>query len=244
MSHTKPNRKYSEEELGLIIKRAAELQQSSDSPTATAGLELGEIQQLAGEMGLDSHHIVTAAAELEWAEPPPVRQTWWRNVFTTAAPQSLDYERTLANGTLSAEKAEALVEAIHTALPLARGRVQQTDRQLKLSSRSKLVSMKLHVYTNAPSGHPTHLKLSAKWWGAAFFFRLPFFLSLPLVLGLDPATFDATIRTILTAIIPVLCWLLTGIGYSAWANKQWERINLLNKRMQAILTEGDQSPDR
>ncbi|NKB66435.1 MAG: hypothetical protein GKR89_05200 [Candidatus Latescibacteria bacterium] len=236
------DRKYSDAEISLIIKRAAELQQARDSSPGTAGLELGELKQIAGEMGLDSEHIATAAEELEWAEPPSEQKGWLSKLFTTA-PQGRDYQRTIANGSFTPVRAEALVEAINTTLPVARGQVQQTDRLVKLSTADKLISLKLLVYANAPVGHPIRIRLSAKWRRVAFLFRLPFLLSIPLVLNLDPVTFDESTRMALTAIIPALVWLLTGMGYSAWSNKQWERINLLVKRIEAILTNDDPSQD-
>jgi hypothetical protein len=52
--------RYSDEQMALILKRAAELQPTGDEPTLT----LGAIQQIAEEIGIDRRLVADAAASL------------------------------------------------------------------------------------------------------------------------------------------------------------------------------------
>jgi len=66
MSEPPPDRVYSEEEIGRILKRAASLQ-GKESSRPVLGLTLPELQQLAKESDIDPSYIAAAALELAGA---------------------------------------------------------------------------------------------------------------------------------------------------------------------------------
>jgi hypothetical protein len=59
-------RRYGDKEVGLILKRAAELQrQEPASAVEGGGLTLAELEEIAVEAGIDARHLQRAAAELD-----------------------------------------------------------------------------------------------------------------------------------------------------------------------------------
>ncbi|MEE8175809.1 MAG: hypothetical protein V3T97_04300, partial [Gemmatimonadota bacterium] len=63
--HELPGRHYTEKEVGLILRRATELQRSEPSARDPAGLTLAELEEVATEVGIDARYLRRAAAELE-----------------------------------------------------------------------------------------------------------------------------------------------------------------------------------
>ena len=59
------SRRYSEKEIGLILRRATEFQRSEPSAADPTGLTLAELQEVASEVGIDPAYLRRAAAELE-----------------------------------------------------------------------------------------------------------------------------------------------------------------------------------
>ena len=65
MSHSDDSsRLYGDREVGLILKRATELQDTAPEPSG-AGLSLWELEEIALEAGIDPAHLRRAAAEVE-----------------------------------------------------------------------------------------------------------------------------------------------------------------------------------
>ncbi len=54
--------RYTDEEAALILRRAAELQHVEGQPTGTRGFTLAELQQIAGEAGINPQRVADAAA--------------------------------------------------------------------------------------------------------------------------------------------------------------------------------------
>ena len=81
-------RRFSEKEIGLILQRAAELQQHDPLGTAEGGLSLADIEQIAAEAGIDPRHVQAAVATFE-----PRAADRWPSLL--GAPTSLHRERTV-----------------------------------------------------------------------------------------------------------------------------------------------------
>lgn len=65
MSHSDDSsRRYGDREVGLILKRATELQDTAPEPSG-AGLSLEELEEIALEAGIDPSHLRRAATEVE-----------------------------------------------------------------------------------------------------------------------------------------------------------------------------------
>jgi len=104
--------RYSEQEMALILKRAAELQEGADG----RGVQrtLSEIAEIAAEVGIDATFVAEAVAELE---RPPTRAGW------LGAPTRFYDERSVA-GTLSPAEISELLDRARAELGL-HGAVQQ-----------------------------------------------------------------------------------------------------------------------
>jgi hypothetical protein len=106
----KPDRKFSEEEVALIIKRAAELQQTQQIESEPSNaLTLSEVEQIAREAGIDPKLIRQAAHGLdrpsETARPSP-----WLGAATR-----LVFERVI-DGEISVDEFEPLINEIRRTL--------------------------------------------------------------------------------------------------------------------------------
>ena len=61
-------RRFGDREVGLILKRATELQDTASEPSG-AGLTLKELEEIAAEAGIDPTHLRRAAAEVQAGGP-------------------------------------------------------------------------------------------------------------------------------------------------------------------------------
>ncbi len=67
-----PRRRFGEKEVGLILKRATELQtEAPDVLEEGEGLTLTELEEIAVEAGIDARFLRRAAKELDTVGPPP-----------------------------------------------------------------------------------------------------------------------------------------------------------------------------
>lgn len=100
---TGADRRFNDEQVALILRRAAQL--DAGSPSAEGGgLTLGEIQRIAREAGIDPDLVVRAAAVLDTARPGGAAR-----VFGGPANFDAQYE---ARGELPREQYGDVVEAI------------------------------------------------------------------------------------------------------------------------------------
>jgi hypothetical protein len=104
------DRKFNDEEVALIIKRAAELQQTEQAAgEPSSALTLSDVEQIAKEAGIDPLLIRRAALSLD--SPSTVsRPSIW-----AGAPTRLVFER-VVDGEVSPELFETLVDEIRRSL--------------------------------------------------------------------------------------------------------------------------------
>jgi len=106
MADTPRERKFNDEEVALIIKRAAELQQTEQTEHEPGNaLSLSEVEQIAKEAGIDPRLIRRAALGLDQSEVTNRPSPW------LGAPIRLVFER-VVEGEVPAEEFEALVAEI------------------------------------------------------------------------------------------------------------------------------------
>jgi len=99
----KRERKFNEEEVALIIKRAAELQQTEPTNQDTSNaLSLTEVEQIAGEAGIDPKLIRQAAVRLDQPAYTTRRSPW------IGAPTRFVLER-VVEGELPVDEFEPLI---------------------------------------------------------------------------------------------------------------------------------------
>jgi hypothetical protein len=103
-------RRFNEEEVALIIKRAAELQQTEQiAQEPSTALSLAEIEQIAREAGIDPRLIRHAAQGLDRPAETNRPSAW------AGAPTRLVFER-IIDGEISNDEHEALVNEIRRTL--------------------------------------------------------------------------------------------------------------------------------
>ena len=122
------SRRYSEKEVGLILRRATEFQRSEPSVADPTGLTLAELEEVASEVGIDPAYLRRAAAELEvGAASGP-----WERLL--GAPIAFVLERTIP-GELPESSFEELVPMMQAAT-VGQGNASAVGKTLTWSSRS------------------------------------------------------------------------------------------------------------
>lgn len=102
----KRERKFNDEEVALIIKRAAELQQTEQTEQDTgSALTLTEVEQIAREAGIDPQLIRRAAVGLDQPEHTNRPSPW------IGAPTRIVFER-VVDGEIPVEEFEPLIAEI------------------------------------------------------------------------------------------------------------------------------------
>ena len=137
--------RYSEQEMALILKRAAELQEGADGRGAQ--LSLGEIQAIAAEAGISPSYVTEAATELHHPGP---RVGW------LGAPTRFHAERTVM-AALSPSIAGELVDCARGELGL-HGEVTQVLDTVEWRGQSPLGSTFL---TLAPRADGTRIAVTS-----------------------------------------------------------------------------------
>lgn len=101
------NRRFSEEEVALIIKRAAELQQTEEVAKEPGNaMTLHEVEQIAKEAGIDPLLIRRAAQTLEHSSQETNRPSPW-----LGAPTRIVFER-VVDGEITADDYESIVNEL------------------------------------------------------------------------------------------------------------------------------------
>lgn len=105
-------RRYGEKEVGLILKRAAELQREASATTpGGGGFSLGELEEIAEEAGIDPRYLRQAASELDTGAAGTPSGAAARFL---GGPLTIELERSLA-GELAPADFEGLVPDIQRA---------------------------------------------------------------------------------------------------------------------------------
>ncbi len=129
-------RRYTEQEVALVIKRAAELQvqESERTDSRASGLSLTELEQVAREAGLDPALVRRAAADLD------TRNSTSPHSRFLGAPSLVAMERTI-RGEVSVDEYEPIVEELRRAFN-DNGFISTLGRSL--------------AWTSTPFGHGPH----------------------------------------------------------------------------------------
>jgi len=107
MTDPTPRRRFDDDEVALILRRATEMQASAASP-GEVGMTLADLEEIAREAGLDPALVRRAAAEVQSGAAQPPLHGGSRFL---GAPTRLRHER-IVDGELAAEDYEAVVEEI------------------------------------------------------------------------------------------------------------------------------------
>ena len=141
-------RRYGDKEVGLILKRAAELQGQAPASAAGGGFSLHELEEIAAEAGIDSGSLRRAAAELDEGKADVHEGAAARLL---GGPPTIRYERTL-RGELSAEALERLIVPIQRAAGKLRGQAGVLGRTLTWQSKTSDDMRSLQVIVASRNG--------------------------------------------------------------------------------------------
>ena len=158
------NRLYTEKEISTILKRAGE-RQAEQGEKETQGLSLEEIQQIAGEVGLDPGIVASVAAELETALGKEKGQSW------LGLPVRVETERVLP-GAVSVDQWPEVVSAIENSMGVI-GASGQVGKMLEWTYTSKLVQYKVSL---TPVNGQTKVRVFGNFTRLARAALLPFLL--------------------------------------------------------------------
>jgi hypothetical protein len=123
------SRRYTEKEVGLILRRATEMQAVEPTALDPAGLTLGELEEIATEAGIDPVLLRRAAHELRLIEPTTL------GARLAGAPLAIQIER-IIEGELPRERLEELVPVIQAATA-GQGTASAVGRTLTWNSRTE-----------------------------------------------------------------------------------------------------------
>ncbi len=139
-------RRYSDKEVSLILKRAAELQQKEPGAgVERTGLTFDELEEIATEAGLDPRHLRRAAAELE---SRPAGSGLASRFF--GAPMVIRLERTI-EGELPESEFESIVELLQ-GQPIGQGQASTVGRTLTWRSHSTNTERSLQISITVRDG--------------------------------------------------------------------------------------------
>lgn len=137
---------FTDQEMALILKRAAELQERADGRGATRSL--GEVAEIAAEVGIDRTFVDEAIAELR----QPLARAGW-----LGAPTRFHEERTVP-GAVTPDEIGDLLDRVRSELGL-HGEVHQVFDGVEWRARAPLGAT---ILTIGPRGHNTRIALTTE----------------------------------------------------------------------------------
>ena len=141
-----PDPRFSEQEMALILKRAAELQEGADGRGVQRSL--AEINEIASEVGIDQEFVAEAVAELQ---RPRARSNW------LGAPTRFHEEQSVPRK-LTPDEISELLDQARAEMGL-HGEVHQVFDGVELRVRSSLGAS---ILTMGPRGEGTRIALTTE----------------------------------------------------------------------------------
>ncbi len=140
-------RRYSDDEVARLLRRATEMQTEARPTVRGSGLTLPELEEIAAEAGIDVETLRRAADELEVGQQSTASRTFF------GAPLRIVRTRTL-NFEADSTRFDQLVAAIQTSLGAA-GHARQIGRTLTWTDRDPRNTSSTEVTVSVVSGRTT-----------------------------------------------------------------------------------------
>ena len=235
MAHPNYNKRYSDEEFALILRQAAELQESSGHPHHPEGLSLAEIKQVAREAGIDPRYVAEAAALLAMRGSSSERN--WLGV-----PFKLEHERSLP-GEVPDREMKTLLDEIRRVME-APGELSHVPGALEWQHKSEGTSDKTYVDVVVKDGN-TQVKIRGdRSEMAAVWFTLGPMAGVALgMIGAAAAALGPGAET--AALLAGGGGLGLGAGWVGWrytAARWKQRLDTLTERLTSTVTRLAESP--
>lgn len=152
-------RRYDDDEIGRILRRATQLQRAEPTAADPTGITLAELEEIALEAGIDAANVRRAAAELDAA--PPSRRLLDR---AAGGPVRLRLERTYP-GELPLDAFDEIIPLIQEAADSS-GNASRVGRTLTWSSQTHGNTRSLQVLLVARDGE-TGVRIEERLHGLA-----------------------------------------------------------------------------
>ena len=228
-------RRYSEEEAGEILRRAAEMQRAEPSAADPSGFSLSELEEVAREAGIDPAVVRRAASQLDLPASG--------NLGTALAgsPLTIRLEVELP-GQYPVDRFDALVPAIQDASPW-QGHAGVVGRTLTWSARADSNTSSLQVLVASSDGR-TLIRVEERLAGlvGALFGGIIGGGGAGIGIGLGAGLGAAVGSTLFAIGFPVLMlggsYALARAIYSAHVRKERARLQGLLDRLAAIASAG------
>lgn len=228
MSDQQP-RRYSEREIGAILKRATEWQEERDEATASvpAGLTLDEIEQIARDVGVDADLVRRAATEMVYTGTP--EKQW----HVLGAPLRVTHEATVPAHATD-EHLDEVVVAIREHLG-QQGRFEKLNGTLTWMGQDGRSQDEISV---VPEGKQTRIQGKQFFLGMAMLiFFLPLFFTL--VLGSAYLAEEVGLPVLLEMALLMGALLtvfgLGRVGFKGWTRQQRQRMAALVQHLGGML---------
>lgn len=154
-------RRYDEKEVGLLLRRAAELQRASPRVPDPSGLTLRELEDIAAEAGLDVSMLRQAAAELDSRIQPGAAGI---GASLTGAPLRVVLER-VVDGEFDPASYSELLPLVLTAADLA-GHAGQVGQTFTWTSQDATNVRQMQVLVSSSNGR-TRFRVEERYAGLA-----------------------------------------------------------------------------
>jgi hypothetical protein len=140
----KTSRRYTDKEVGLILRRASNLQRAEPTGPDPSGFTLAELEDVALEAGIDSRLLRQAAAEVDAGETGTLGQR------LAGAPLTIRLERTVA-GEIPTQKLGDLIAIIERATD-GHGQASAVGQTLTWSSTNQATTTSQQVLVSSREG--------------------------------------------------------------------------------------------
>ena len=201
-------RRFTDREIGLILRRAVELEESSPSgslPSGARGLTLRELQDIAREAGIDPGMVGRAAMELEGRRGLDTPSVW--------GPPAVRREVRTVPDELSREAIGELVRVVDQEVE-AQGTVVEALGGVRWTSTGRFLNTQVSV---EPAGNETILRVEERYSemvrGPLHGIPASWGLIIGLAMSLDVLNLALPLAIILTAILAMVGW---GVGDLVW----------------------------
>ncbi|HMB90534.1 MAG TPA: hypothetical protein VKP65_06785 [Rhodothermales bacterium] len=228
MSDKQP-RRYSEREIGAILKRATEWQEERDETTASApaGLTLEEIEEIAREVGVDADLVRRAATETVYTCTP---EKGWHLL---GAPIKVKHEAVMS-APAREEDLDEMVVAIRAHLG-QKGRFEKLNGVLTWTSPERGDQVEISV---VPKGKHTQVQGKQFFLGIAMsIFFLPLFFTL--IIGsaylAEEVGMPALLEIALLTGAMLAVFGLGRVGFKLWTRQQRQKMETLMQHLGGML---------
>jgi hypothetical protein len=218
-------RRFTDREIGLILRRAVELEEGSPSTAVTSarGLTLSELQEIAKEAGIDPGMVGRAVAEIESRgdlEP-----------WSIAGPSGVRREVRTVPGEMPREKVGELMRVVDQEVE-AQGTVVEALGGVRWTSNTRFLSTQVSV---EPSGDDTLLRVEERYSqsvrGPLHGIPTGWAAMVGLIVGVEQLALAWPLVLVLMVVTGILGWVTGDLIWRGVSAGSQKRVRALTERL-------------